>query len=466
MDQRTKIVHTSDIHAGYNPTIKRDTQGLSVLNWDLVYFLVKLITYLIARGDILLIIDDGDFFDAKGVNATIQRYIHKNIIMPLRKAKIGILFVTGNHDSYSDNEQKASDIDFFDHYLEQNCIVVNEWSALNPELSSGNFLWLNGMQENKINAWWQKFILPNLAEAKIGLCLFPYKDEAYIKDVYYRNNNPEVSNEDWGKIKRTLTSEKLQLFTKERIISLMHNHLKGMRMLAEMHFRLDGSKLNQYMSEETYTNEFKFNKEMLTGFSKVIAGHIHLPQKMWGDENIFHIGSLTYTDFGEINDEKRYGIYDILTDKMEFKSVVFGKALPNEPALRKVGSITITVPENTPDPTAFVKTALEKRSAEISEALIKIYIVISPADDLRLSLDVVMATADKLTFFNRIEITHTESEILAEGEKQEVIENINLTAMFDQYIQKYASNPQFDLIKRFAKEALDQALAMNINDEE
>ena len=153
MDQRTKIVHTSDIHAGYNPTIKRDTQGLSVLNWDLVYFLVKLITYLIARGDVLLIIDDGDFFDAKGVNATIQRYIHKNIIMPLRKAKIGILFVTGNHDSYSDNEQKASDIDFFDHYLEQNCIVVNEWSALNPELSSGNFLWLNGMQENKINAW-------------------------------------------------------------------------------------------------------------------------------------------------------------------------------------------------------------------------------------------------------------------------------------------------------------------------
>jgi DNA repair exonuclease SbcCD nuclease subunit len=114
------------------------------------------------------------------------------------------------------------------------------------------------------------------------------------------------------------------------------------------------------------TNELFLSLDMLKGYDFAWLGHIHAPQVMQKSPHIAHIGSIDVSNFGETRQSKHIVIFDCNARTNQF--VV--EELPTRP-LRKV---SITVPKDTEDTTAFVLDEIKKANASYSQAIVRVEI--------------------------------------------------------------------------------------------
>lgn len=113
------------------------------------------------------------------------------------------------------------------------------------------------------------------------------------------------------------------------------------------------------------TNEIFCPLDMFQGYDYVWMGHVHKPQIMQkNNPHIAHIGSMDISNFGETDQKKHIVIIDC--ESGEF----FTEELPTR-ALKK---ITVIVPKDTEDTTAYVLAEIEKAQANFSQSIVRVEI--------------------------------------------------------------------------------------------
>ena len=113
------------------------------------------------------------------------------------------------------------------------------------------------------------------------------------------------------------------------------------------------------------TNELFCPLNMFNGYDYVWMGHVHKPQIM-KKKNPFiaHIGSMDISNFGETEQEKHIVIFDCEARKNHYTTEI----LPTRPLRR----LTITVPKDTEDTTAYVLDEIKKANSSYSQSIVRV----------------------------------------------------------------------------------------------
>jgi DNA repair exonuclease SbcCD nuclease subunit len=113
------------------------------------------------------------------------------------------------------------------------------------------------------------------------------------------------------------------------------------------------------------TNELFCPLDMFQGYSHVWMGHIHKPQIMQhSSPYIAHTGSMDISNFGETDQEKSIIILDLDSSTQDFITEV----LPTRPLKR----LTVTVPKDTEDPTAYVLDEIQKAESDFARSIVRV----------------------------------------------------------------------------------------------
>jgi len=119
-------------------------------------------------------------------------------------------------------------------------------------------------------------------------------------------------------------------------------------------------------------NELFCPMKMFQGYDYVWMGHVHKPQVMnKSNPHVAHIGSMDISNFGETDQKKYIILLDVDSDK-EFTI----QYLPTR-ALKKV---TISVPKDTKDTTAYVLSQIKSLEEEWGKSIVKVDIALESSD--------------------------------------------------------------------------------------
>jgi DNA repair exonuclease SbcCD nuclease subunit len=116
------------------------------------------------------------------------------------------------------------------------------------------------------------------------------------------------------------------------------------------------------------TNELFCPIEMFRGYDYVWMGHVHKAQVLHkNNPYVAHVGSMDISNFGETDQKKRLTIIDC--DSLNHDYDI--EYLPTRP-LKK---LSVTVPKDTQDPTAYVISELEKQGT-MDRAIVKVEVAL------------------------------------------------------------------------------------------
>ena len=140
------------------------------------------------------------------------------------------------------------------------------------------------------------------------------------------------------------------------------------------HFAIEGS-IPVGDEIDDLTNELFCPVSMFNGFDYIWMGHVHKPQVMQkANPYIAHIGSMDISNFGETDHKKHIVVFDCETQNWH------PEILPTR-ALQK---ISITVPKDTVDTTAYVLDEINK--AKVSDkGIVKVEVVLSTPELLSIN---------------------------------------------------------------------------------
>lgn len=120
-------------------------------------------------------------------------------------------------------------------------------------------------------------------------------------------------------------------------------------------------------------NELFCPLDMFNGYDYVWMGHVHKPQVMKKtNPRIEHVGSMDLSNFGETDQKKYIVIVDCFSHDKDFEI----EYLPTRP-LKK---LTITVPKDTEDTTAYVLDELKKLDGDFNRSIVRVEISLSAPD--------------------------------------------------------------------------------------
>ncbi|MDR9826287.1 hypothetical protein RCJ22_11765, partial [Vibrio sp. FNV 38] len=109
-------------------------------------------------------------------------------------------------------------------------------------------------------------------------------------------------------------------------------------------------------------NELFCPLDMFNGYDYVWMGHVHKPQVMKKtNPRIEHVGSMDLSNFGETDQKKYIVIVDCFSHDKDFEI----EYLPTRP-LKK---LTVTVPKDTEDTTAYVLDELKKLDGDFNRSI-------------------------------------------------------------------------------------------------
>lgn len=453
---RTKIYIIGDAHLGHNYKWGIDKYSVSKRSKDMLKHFENLCDNIIENNDAILIIFAGDFLDQISINHTIEQYIHKIIFVKLKTAKIGVIIIGGNHDTYADVHRGCM-LDNFDYNQEQNCIVVRDFCAFNFMITNSmKRLGVNKTQ--KINAWWKKYIIPTLCEFEVGIVCYPFTTLEGLMDYYIK---PRTKKELHKAVEKDFNFTQAQKFIlkdmETEIIPFIEN---CKHKLIVGHFRLDGSKISEYKSASVYTHEINFTKEMVKPevFDLVAFGHIHVAQKMWGCTNVMHLGAIDRQNWGEWNEKKSYITYDLNGKKINEISLEYDSTFPNRAHCRSMYSIDIKIPSSVKNPSEYVINKIRDHSDKYSDALVRICLTISRSS-YNSSIDKeIKDNLNEITYYTEIDYNIVNTDPEREIEEKEVKVEMDRSTLLNDYLEKFVDNPNFADIRKIANELLSECI--------
>lgn len=471
-DRRNMIVIWSDVHAGRNPPENRDERGVSPIGYAHLAQFEEFVDDIIARGDVLLVLDCGDVFDNKIVNPTLRDRTF-DIYEKLRRNNIGVIIVGGNHDNHHADSDQGCDLNVLDRA--QNVIAVRDFMAFNPVLSTKRMTWATQIQPQKITGWFANKIIPKLRDARLGFTFAPYKLYGEIVEQYWRQRDATVKSMDaptYRSWRRKITPDQIRQYVATILMPELLASLKECdHKLLLGHYNLQNAKNHQYefalekSSIEMRSDEMPFTSEMIdTQYDLAVFGHIHLPQEAFGRSNVMHVGSLDRVKFDEREDPKRYLMYNIDTHTWESISTAFDPDHPDNVHARIMDLITITIPDATTDPNEYVINEIMKYG-DLKAIDVHIRITISIGDYQRINLPALRDMLGKNTFHYTLEITREQVYDTQDvARTQSKTPSLELSSLFDQFIPKHTAHPQYLLLKDVGKKIMEIAIAKELEE--
>ena len=399
-----KIVIVGDVHIGkryaYRVNLKT---GISDRTLDFIDALARVVAYTIKnKADILVIA--GDLYDRVTVGPTILRQVRETIWQPLIEANIPIVCIGGNHDSPQILEKGSP--------LGEISLFPRSIVARTPRT-----VIINAMNTNE----------------EIGFLLLPYLTASQVvKFVEERLGKP--------------VEKERQMFLSQNYLKyFIENELKQLPTTINIlvgHYFFQGSKINIIPFPDHLPHEFKFKKDMLPldKIDLAIFGHIHTTQTLHNGK-VLVPGSLERVDFGEVNEDKGFYVFETKTKKLTF--------ITNSP--RPLVKQFIEVPR-VEDPTNYI---IKNLPSTLEESIVRIIIKISPELKNKVRLPRIHQALDSTFYFELFwDTSVTQREVIL---TDFVLDPL---VLFDDFItKKFAQDPNLEQLRQKGLEILDRALA-------
>ncbi len=273
------ILITADFHIGKSFKYKKNSLNISERSMDFINQAKKIADYAIEY-KVSIVVIAGDLYEYSNVNPTIKKYLRVNFFIPLQKEKIKVLVIGGNHDSPSELD-RGSDVEEFD--------ITTKITRRRG---------LGKAKKFKIDGKTIGFILIPYITPKALLHYYMKEDEKLLK------KKPEIA--DIKKIDPNVAREYLKNY-------YIPNAMKEIKdcdfKFLVAHYHVLGTRIG-HLDPNVILDEVQFGREMVDEifFDLAIFGHVHKPQNI-GDKIIIP-GSIERVNFGELNEEKSFIVYD------------------------------------------------------------------------------------------------------------------------------------------------------------
>lgn len=192
-------------------------------------------------------------------------------------------------------------------------------------------------------------------------------------------------------------------------------------------------------------NELFCPLDMFQGYDYVWMGHVHKPQIMKKkNPYVAHIGSMDISNFGETDHEKHIVIVDC--DSQDKFEQVF---LPTRP-LKK---LTITVPKDTEDTTAFVLDEIKKEKLDFNRAIVRVEISLAAPELKPINKSVIEKYLTENGTFNVTAISESKKVALIKKDSNNTIDTkMDVASAIKTYSQTYVDAPMRDAFTEVAKD--------------
>jgi exonuclease SbcD len=399
-----KILIVADVHIGKRYAYKVDLKtGVSHRTLDFITAFARVVNYAI-ENNIDIFVIAGDLYDRVTIGPTLLKHVRDQVWQPLIKAKIPIVCIGGNHDS-PQIFQKGSP-------LGEISLIPNSIVTRIPETVKVRSLHTT---------------------EEIGFVLLPYMTAAQIVNFVERHLDKKIEKKD----QMSASQEFMKIYLANATKSL-----DTKKKIIVGHFYYEDSKINVIPYPNQLPHEFVFKKDMLPmeELDLAVFGHTHTNQVLHNGK-VLVPGSLERVDFGEIDEDKGFYVFD--TDSVSLKFV------SNNP--RVLVRHYIEVP-NEGNPTDFI---INKIPPTIENAIVRLIIRISPQQRNKV---VERKFQEKLkTSFHHEIIWDTSTK-----EREMVLPEFVLDplVLFNDFItEKYENHPDLKLLRENGLKILDRALS-------
>jgi DNA repair exonuclease SbcCD nuclease subunit len=175
---------------------------------------------------------------------------------------------------------------------------------------------------------------------------------------------------------------------------------------------------------EDTSNELFCPVEMFYGYDQVIMGHIHKFQHI--TPSIGHIGSLDISNFGETNQDKYIAIINPdASDPLKYIEI----------PTRRLNQVSISVPANITDTTAYVLDELENQKPYLRKSITKVGIVFENPDVVSVDREVIEKYLVDAGVFHVAAIREERKVSAVKRTSEEFDDTVNETAAIRIYSQ-------------------------------
>lgn len=405
----TKIFFIGDTHFGKLYPFKRMYElNISARNLDVINTCGKIVnTAIEEEADIVIFL--GDLYDRQNISPTIRKIVRENIFVPLNEYNIKTIIIGGNHDSIR-NPSRGADIQELSNFSN-----VEVYTGLQSRIV-----------ENK--------------GSRLGLVFLPYIHFDVLVNIAKDKNIPVELDQHNYEVAQRLFESYIQQICDGKLKDCDRRILIG-------HYYLEGAKIREVNNPSIIYGEFKFTKQMVQKkyFNLVIFGHLHLQQTMWNDERIIIPGSMDQIDMGEKDSKKYYCVYDVNTDKLEYREIECRNHIKAE----------VEIPDNTDDLTQFILECLPSKP-DIKDNISKIIIHHPKGTEVKID-KVKVENYFKDSFYT--DISYKEKT----EKKPEGLREVNLdpkSLYRDLISQKYQDHTSYNELKAIGLDLLENELSL------
>ncbi len=185
-------------------------------------------------------------------------------------------------------------------------------------------------------------------------------------------------------------------------------------------------------------NELFCPLNMFTGYDYVWMGHVHKPQVMKkGNPYIAHVGSMDISNFGETDHKKYIVIVNCDSDGEDFEI----EYIPTRP-LKK---LSVTVPKDTDDPTAYVIEQIKKETHDFNRAIVRVEISLASPELKSVSKSSIEKYLTEQGVFNVTNISESKKIALIKKDSSNTIDTkMDVTSAIKTYAQAYVDADKRD----------------------
>lgn len=179
-------------------------------------------------------------------------------------------------------------------------------------------------------------------------------------------------------------------------------------------------------------NELFCPINMFSGYDYVWMGHVHKPQVMRKKAPyVAHVGSMDISNFGETDQEKHIVVFDCEARSNHFVT----ETLPTRP-LKK---ISITVPKDTEDTTAYVLEEIKKLNADYSQAIVRVEVALAAPELMSINKGQVEKFLTQQGAFNITGISESKKLALIKKDNNgtTIDSKMDIRAAIKAYAEKY-----------------------------
>lgn len=185
-------------------------------------------------------------------------------------------------------------------------------------------------------------------------------------------------------------------------------------------------------------NELFCPTSMFKGYDYVWMGHVHKPQVMKKkNPYVAHVGSMDISNFGETDHKKYIVVVDCESAENDYEQLY----LPTRP-LRK---ITVTVPKDTDDTTAYVIEQIKKDNPDFNRSIVKVEVSLASPELKSISKANIEKYLTEQGAFNVTNISESKKVALVKKDTNNTIDTkMDLSSAIKTYAQTYVDAPLRD----------------------